>query len=126
MTSNPKLTIGMPVYNGELFIKKAIESILAQTFTDFELIISNNSSTDSTEKICQDFLNKDNRIQIHTQEKNIGIHRNFNFLLSPLCVNLLSTITKKSTYLLRIFNLRSSTRSSSKYIKQSNIFIITF
>ena len=82
MTSNPKLTIGMPVYNGELFIKKAIESILAQTFTDFELIISNNSSTDSTEKICQDFVNKDNRIKIHTQKKNIGIHRNFNFLLS--------------------------------------------
>ena len=82
MTSNPKLTIGMPVYNGELFIKKAIESILAQTFTDFELIISNNSSTDSTEKICQDFIDKDNRIQIHTQKKNIGIHRNFNFLLS--------------------------------------------
>ena len=82
MTSNPKLTIGMPVYNGELFIKKAIESILDQTFTDFELIISNNSSTDSTEKICQDFIDKDNRIQIHTQKKNIGIHRNFNFLLS--------------------------------------------
>ena len=69
MTSNPKLTIGMPVYNGELFIKKAIESILDQTFTDFELIISNNSSTDSTEKICQDFIDKDNRIQIHTQKK---------------------------------------------------------
>ena len=55
---------------------------MAQTFTDFELIISNNSSTDSTEEICQDFVNKDNRIQLHTQEKNIGIHRNFNFLLS--------------------------------------------
>ena len=82
MTSNPKLTIGMPVYNGELFIKKAIESILDQTFTDFELIISNNSSSDSTEKICQDFIDKDNRIQINTQKKNIGIHRNFNFLLS--------------------------------------------
>ncbi len=82
MTFNPKLTIGMPVYNGELFIKKAIESILAQTFTDFELIISDNSSTDSTQEICQDFLNKDNRIQIFTQKKNIGIHRNFNFLLS--------------------------------------------
>ena len=82
MTSNPKLTIGMPVYNGELFIKKAIESILDQTFTDFELIISNNSSTDSTEEICQEFIDRDNRIQIHTQKKNIGIHRNFNFLLS--------------------------------------------
>ena len=82
MTFNPKLTIGMPVYNGELFIKKSIESILAQTFTDFELIISDNSSIDATQKICQDFLNKDNRIQIFTQKKNIGIHRNFNFLLS--------------------------------------------
>jgi glycosyltransferase involved in cell wall biosynthesis len=81
LTPNPKLTIGIPVYNGELFIKKAIESILAQTFTDFELIISDNSSTDSTQKICQDFLDKDNRIQIFTQKKNIGVHRNFNFLL---------------------------------------------
>jgi glycosyltransferase involved in cell wall biosynthesis len=81
LTPNPKLTIGIPVYNGELFIKKAIESILAQTFTDFELIISDNSSTDSTQKICQDFLVKDNRIQIFTQKKNIGVHRNFNFLL---------------------------------------------
>jgi len=72
----------MPVYNGELFIKKAIESILAQTFTDFELIISDNSSTDSTQEICQNFLKKDNRIRIFKQKENIGIHRNFNFLLS--------------------------------------------
>ena len=79
---NPKLTIGMPVYNGELFIKRAIESILAQTFTDFELIISDNASTDSTQEICQSFSKKDNRIRIFKQEKNIGVHRNFYFLLS--------------------------------------------
>ena len=79
---NPKLTIGMPVYNGELFIKRAIESILAQTFTDFELIISDNASTDSTQEICQNFSKKDNRIRIFKQEKNIGVHRNFYFLLS--------------------------------------------
>ena len=79
---NPKLTIGMPVYNGELFIKRAIESILAQTFTDFELIISDNTSTDSTQEICQSFSKKDNRIRIFKQEKNIGVHRNFYFLLS--------------------------------------------
>jgi len=72
----------MPVYNGELFIKKSIESILAQTFTDFELIISDNSSTDSTQEICQNFLKKDNRIRIFKQKENIGVHRNFNFLLS--------------------------------------------
>ena len=79
---NVKLSIGMPVYNGELFIERAIESILAQTFTDFELIISDNASTDSTQEICQNFSKKDDRIQIFKQEKNIGIHRNFYFLLS--------------------------------------------
>ena len=72
----------MPVYNGELFLKKSIESILVQTFTDFELIISDNSSTDSTQEICQNFLKKDNRIRIFKQKENIGVHRNFNFLLS--------------------------------------------
>ena len=79
---NVKLSIGMPVYNGELFIERAIESILAQTFTDFELIISDNASTDSTQEICQNFSKKDDRIQIFKQEKNIGVHRNFYFLLS--------------------------------------------
>ena len=72
----------MPVYNGELFIERAIESILAQTFTDFELIISDNSSTDSTQEICQNFSKMDDRIRIFKQEKNIGVHRNFYFLLS--------------------------------------------
>ena len=79
---NVKLSIGMPVYNGELFIERAIESILAQTFTDFELIISDNASTDSTQEICQNFSKKDDRIRIFKQEKNIGVHRNFYFLLS--------------------------------------------
>jgi len=77
-----KLSIGLPVYNGELFIERALESILAQTFTDFELIISDNGSTDSTQEICQNFSKKDNRIRIFKQEKNIGVHRNFYFLLS--------------------------------------------
>ena len=79
---NVKLSIGLPVYNGELFIERSIESILAQTFTDFELIISDNASTDSTQEICQNFSKKDDRIRIFKQEKNIGIHRNFYFLLS--------------------------------------------
>ena len=79
---NVKLSIGLPVYNGELFIERAIESILAQTFTDFELIISDNASTDSTHEICQNFSKKDDRIRIFKQEKNIGVHRNFYFLLS--------------------------------------------
>jgi len=79
---NPKLTIGLPVYNGELFIKRAIKSILSQTFTDFELVISDNASTDSTYQICQNFMKNDKRIRLFKQEQNIGIHRNFYFLLS--------------------------------------------
>ena len=78
---SPRLSIGMPVYNGELFIQQAIESILAQTFTDFELIISDNASTDSTQEICQNFSKKDNRIRIFKQDKNIRTHRNFIFVL---------------------------------------------
>ena len=60
---NHVLSIGLPVHNGEKFIRKAIESILSQTFTDFELIISNNASTDLTEQICNEYKEKDNRIK---------------------------------------------------------------
>ncbi len=58
----PKLTIGLPVYNGEKYLTKALESILAQTFTDFEVIIVDNASTDSTEKIVRQFLTRDSRL----------------------------------------------------------------
>lgn len=77
----PKLTIGMPVYNGERYIREAIESILAQSFTDFELIISDNASTDSTEVICKEYLSQDQRIKYIRQNKNIGAPKNFRFLL---------------------------------------------
>ncbi|EGJ33310.1 MULTISPECIES: glycosyltransferase [Moorena] len=49
----PRLSIGLPVYNGEEFLREALDSILAQTFEDFELIISDNCSTDATEEICR-------------------------------------------------------------------------
>ncbi|WP_237737692.1 glycosyltransferase family 2 protein [Candidatus Nitrosopumilus sediminis] len=71
----------MPVFNGEKFLKKRIESILSQTFTDFKLIISDNASTDSTQKICKEYLKTDNRISYIRQKKNIGIWENFNFVL---------------------------------------------
>ena len=58
----PKLSIGIPVYNGEKFIQKCLNSILNQTFTNFEIILSDNASTDSTTSICQEYANKDERI----------------------------------------------------------------
>jgi len=77
----PKVSIGMPAYNNELFIRRAIDSLLAQTFTDFELIISDDASTDNTPIICEEYSKKDKRIRYIRQKKNIGLHRNFFFLL---------------------------------------------
>ena len=77
----PKVIIGMPVFNGARTIEKAINSLLAQTFQNFELIISDNASDDETANICQRFANKDARIYYIRQIKNIGIYGNFNFLL---------------------------------------------
>lgn len=77
----PKVSIGMPVYNGERFIRKALDSLLAQTFTDFELIISDNASTDRTQKICKEYKVRDKRIRYVRQNKNNGAIANFQFVL---------------------------------------------
>ena len=77
----PKVSIGLPIYNAEKIIHKRIENLLAQTFTDFELIISDNASTDDTVKICKEFMKKDSRIKLHIQDNNIGQFRNYNFVL---------------------------------------------
>jgi glycosyltransferase involved in cell wall biosynthesis len=72
----------MPVFNGESFLENRLKNILEQTFFDFDLIISNNASTDNTEKICKQFANKDNRIKYFNQQKNYGVERNFYFVLN--------------------------------------------
>lgn len=72
------LSIGLPVYNGERYLKDTIRCLLNQTFKDFVLIISDNASTDSTQEICRSFQEVDNRIQYSRNEKNIGMDKNFN------------------------------------------------
>lgn len=79
--NKPKLTVGMPVYNGEQFIQIAIESILDQTFADFELLISDNASTDRTEAICRDLATRDERIIYSRNDKNLGAAANYNRLV---------------------------------------------
>ena len=79
MQENPKVSIGMPVFNGEVFIRPAIESLLAQTFTDFELIISDNASSDGTEAICRELAATDSRIHYVRQKNNLGMFPNFKF-----------------------------------------------
>jgi glycosyltransferase involved in cell wall biosynthesis len=74
----PKVAIGMPVWNGEKFVSEAIESILAQTYGDFELVISDNASTDATGEICQGYAKQDARIRYIRQKTNIGAAPNYN------------------------------------------------
>jgi glycosyltransferase involved in cell wall biosynthesis len=77
----PKVSIGMPVYNGEPFIREALDSLFAQTFINFELIISDNASTDRTEEICREYAERDTRIRYIRQMENIGASANFQFVL---------------------------------------------
>jgi glycosyltransferase involved in cell wall biosynthesis len=81
------VSIGMPVYNGEIFIRKALNSLINQSHSNFQLIISDNASTDKTSEICQEFVKKDNRIHYIRQEKNIGANNNFKFVLEQSKAN---------------------------------------
>jgi glycosyltransferase involved in cell wall biosynthesis len=74
----PRVTIGLPVFNGENYVAEAIDSLLAQTYSDFELIISDNASADRTEEICRAYASKDRRILYLRNETNMGAARNFN------------------------------------------------
>jgi glycosyltransferase involved in cell wall biosynthesis len=75
---SPRVSIGLPVYNGEDFLRFAIEAMLAQTFADFELIIVDNASTDSSPAICQAYAAQDQRIRYYRNESNIGGAANVN------------------------------------------------
>ncbi|CEG13087.1 hypothetical protein MSIBF_A320005 [groundwater metagenome] len=76
-----KVSIGMPVWNGGDFIKQTLDSLLAQDFTDFELIISDNTSTDKTKEICKEYAERDNRIKYYRNDVNIGAEANFKKVL---------------------------------------------
>ncbi len=80
--TNPRVSIGLPVYNGEKYLEKALDSLLSQTFSDFELIIADNASTDATESICQTYCRADRRIRYIRNQSNIGAINNFNLTFS--------------------------------------------
>lgn len=73
-----RVSIGMPVFNGEEFIEEALNSILNQKFSNFKLIISDNASTDQTQEICLKFKSKDPRITYYRNKINIGGPNNYN------------------------------------------------
>lgn len=76
----PSLSVGIPVYNGEAFIEETLRTLSVQTFSDFELIISDNASTDRTEEICRDLAMRDRRIRYFRNDENLGLARNYNRL----------------------------------------------
>ena len=79
MTSRaPRVSIGMPVYNGGQMLEKALRCHLEQDFEDLELIVSDNASTDCTRELCEEFARNDARLRYHRSPENLGMVANFN------------------------------------------------
>lgn len=78
MNATPKISLIMSVYNGEDYLSEAIGSVINQTFTDWELIVINDCSTDSTAEILREFALKDERIKVHTNEVNLRLPSSLN------------------------------------------------
>ena len=79
--STPRISIGVPVFNGERYLAKTLDSLLAQTFPDFELLISDNASTDSTEAIGRAYARRDKRVRYFRNATNLGVAENYRCLL---------------------------------------------
>lgn len=79
--ARPRLTIGLPIYNGEQLLPQAIESLLTQKYDDFEVVISDNASVDGTPELCAAYAAQDPRIRYVRNERNLGSIPNFNKLV---------------------------------------------
>ncbi|MBA2525970.1 MAG: glycosyltransferase family 2 protein [Pyrinomonadaceae bacterium] len=78
----PLVSVGLPVYNGEKYVRRALSSLLAQDYENFELIVSDNASTDGSREICQEYAAKDSRIKLHAHQQNQGVVANFGAVLA--------------------------------------------
>lgn len=80
----PLVTVGVPVYNGERYLAQCLESLLAQTYRNITLLISDNASTDGTAAICRRYVEADQRVRYHRNPTNIGLYGNFRFILDAV------------------------------------------
>ena len=80
MNAAPRLTVGLPVYNGANYLAQSLDALLGQSYPDFELIISDNASTDDTAEICRDYTARDPRVSYFRQPRNVGLAPNHNFV----------------------------------------------
>lgn len=78
----PRVSIGLPVFNGEKYLPNALESLLSQEYEDFELVISDNASTDETGQICENYARRDRRIRYSRNQCNIGLAPNHNLVFT--------------------------------------------
>ncbi|MFT7677148.1 MAG: glycosyltransferase involved in cell wall biosynthesis [Planctomycetota bacterium] len=79
--ATPRVTVGVPVRNGMPYLRLCLDSILAQSYEDFELLISDNASDDGSEELCREYERKDSRVRYLRQEENLGAAGNFNVLV---------------------------------------------
>lgn len=77
----PLVSVGLPVYNGERYLREALDALLAQTLSDFEIIVSDNASTDATPSIARAYADRDRRVRYHRNPRNLGAAPNFNQIL---------------------------------------------
>ena len=77
---DPSVMIGVPAYNAETHLAAALESILNQTYENFQIVIADNASTDRTADICAEFEKRDSRVRVIRQKENLGGARNFNYV----------------------------------------------
>ncbi|QNP68150.1 glycosyltransferase family 2 protein [Streptomyces roseirectus] len=82
MTDRPRLSIGLPVYNGEEYLAESFDALLGQTYEDFELVVSDNASTDGTEDVCRRYAAKDSRIRYLRLPRNIGAAPNHTYVFT--------------------------------------------
>jgi glycosyltransferase involved in cell wall biosynthesis len=78
----PRLTIGLPVYNGEEYLGESLDALLGQSYEDYELVITDNASTDGTAGICKRYLAKDSRVSYYRLPRNIGAAGNHNHVVT--------------------------------------------
>ena len=114
-----KVSLGIPVYNESRFLKKTIDSLINQTYSNIEIIAIDNASTDNSFRILEEYSNKDPRLKIFKNDKNIGLSNNFNLLVSKSSGEYFGWIGAHD-----IYNKDYIEKMVSKIIKNNNSSVV--
>ena len=103
MAGDPKITVIIPTYKRPHLLKRAINSVLCQTFADFKVCVYDNASSDETQNVVNEIVKKDNRVVYHCHEKNIGAAKNFQYGLMQVDTPFFSFLSDDDFLLLNFF-----------------------